>query len=407
MSTPEDEISYREFVQRCAKEKQPSPDDYEALENYRAYLKISPDRARAIEQEVLGSQIIPPRTTDQLDTQTILGNESPINQPKPDDLSKKLNQLDASNKQNIDLETQNIANGLAIDDITQPPTGKPENYFAHLEQYGKDFLQALRTEGFNLSEETRERLRKFAKQYELVGSDVADTERKMLVELYLTTGQREAIEEPPIVPPPPVTIKTPVEPKYDIHLEPFFEELEGCLKANDLKAADIATCDILLEVIKPSERWFDEASLKKFKPTIADKKAIQEIDHLWKQKSSKFGFSRQLQIYGSNHIASQEADLDKQQRDNRRYTLLFAKEVQWWLNGLEFFKFYNQLNFSMEKIENIPDGHLPARWFWEIPRSKAFQHGGLGILTERGGCGLDSFILPAFMYMLRNSDIHP
>lgn len=394
MSTPEDEISYREFVQRCVKEKQPSSDDYEALENYRAYLKISPDRARAIEQEVLGSRIITGQPNDQI----VPDSENSINQSKTDDLNNNLNPPDNPTERDIDPGTQDIPNGSTIEDITQPPTGKPENYFAHLEQYGKDFLQALRTEGFNLSEETRERLRKFAKQYELVGSDVADTERKMLVELYLTTGQREAVA-PPVIVPPPVTIEQ--EQKYDSHLEPFFEELQGSFKANDLKTADIATCELLLEIIKPAERWFDEASLKKFKPTIADKKAIQEIDHLWRQKNSKFGFSRQLQIYGSTHIASQETDLDKQQRDNRRYTLLFAKEVQWWLKGLEFFKFYNQLDFSMD----APDGHLPARWFWEIPRSKAFQHGGLGILTERGGCGLDSFILPAFMYMLRNSDI--
>ncbi len=403
MSTSENEISYREFVQRCVKEQQPSADDYEALENYRAYLKLSPERARAIEQEILGTQIIPPQSSSNLSPETNSVNQrvlEPDNPPSanhsnnnsvPAPLSVGLTPTPSIGPPPIDQ---------AIEHTTQLLPKQPENYFAHLEQYGKEFLQALRTEGFNLSEETRERLRKLAKQFELLGTDVADIERKMLVELYLTTGQREAVSPPITVPDPPIE----PEEKYNADLEPFFLELKGSLKAGDLKVADIATCKILLKVIDPSLGWFDEASLRDFKPETADKKAIQEIDRLWREYSKdRFGFKRQLQLYGINHVATQEADLDKQQRANRTYTLLFSKQVQWWLKGLEFFKFYNQLDFSME----APDGHLPARWFWEIPRPKAFQYGGLGLLPERGGCGVDSFVIPAFMYMIRNAGIQP
>jgi hypothetical protein len=285
---------------------------------------------------------------------------------------------------------------------TVMPPQKSEDYFAHLEQYGQEFLQALQMEGFDPSEETRERLHKLAKQYELVGADVADIERKKLVGLYLTSKP----PAPPSVPVPPTVPPRVEESTYDAQLTPAFEELEGSLKAGDFKAADFATFEILLQLINPppAQFWLDEDSLRKFSPNSQHKKAIQEIDRFWRKYSNeRLGFSQQLEFYGFDNIPMQAKALDKQRSENKRQTIAFSKNVGWWINVLEFYKFYDQLNFTAE----APTGHLPALWFWKIPRQQVFQYGGLGILEERGGCRVDAFTLPAFMYMLKICGIKP
>lgn len=428
MSSSDAESSYREFVKRYAKSGQLSQDEYDALESYRSHLRLLPAQARAIEQETLNPQAgnSTPESAQLRNTtvaeapqsaviqQPVIQQQDPIPEtpafiPSDPTAYDRPNTYDrpvdptAENSIGSQNQAQSISSPPSVA-TTIFPLPLPDDYFTHLEHYGQEFLQALRLEGFNLTEDTRDRLRKLAKQYDLVGSDVAEIERKMLVELYLTSKPTEGSDQSTPAP-PPVTQEVEAVPeiKYDPLLTPLFEELEGSLKAgkkHDLQSADAATFELLFKIIHPPQPWLDEESLKNFAPKSQDKKAIQEIDRLWSEYSQqKFGFSRQLQIYGS--VPTHLAELNKQPDENRRQALAFSKQAKWWINGLEFFKYYNQLDFTAE----APEGHLPAWWFWNIPRSKVFQYGGIGLLEERGGCGIDAFILPAFMYLLKNCGI--
>lgn len=419
MSTPEAKASYRAFVQRYVKADQPSSDERNALEIERSRLKLLPDEAEAIVKEALkarSASVNAPAT--QLNSTNHSADSHEQSQPKSTDVAA------SQTGQSLNGDTSKTALNLAASATLLTPKDKnfaaetllppqqPEKYFADLQDYGQQFLRALREEGFNLGEETRDRLRKLAAQYKLVGSDVADIERKMLVELYLnskppaqaTTPVPSATSIPSAVPVTVTPNPVEVEPKYDPQLLPLFEELEGSLKQVDLRTADIATFEILLKVLNRSDDWLDEESLRKFLPKSHDKRAVQEIDQLWRKysKDHKLGFSSQLQLYGMDKIPSQPAALNKQPAENRRQASAFSKAVKWWINGLEFYKFYDQLDFSPD----APKGHLPALWFWRIPRQKVFQYGGLGLLAERGGCHIDSFLLPSFMCLLKNCDLN-
>jgi hypothetical protein len=423
MSHSDNEISYREFVQRYLKTNELSPEDYDALETYRAYLKLLPAQARRIEQEVLGSpthsqaansiELESAQPAYDQSHSTVSNAKAPPSQSQShlDPNQFDLNQfLSLSNSPTRKLEgspppplssTQPDPTANVVEpamDTTMIPPKPPEQYFAHRQQYGQEFLSALRSEGFNLGDETRERLRKLAIQLELLSSDVADIERTMLVEVYLTDQTRV---EPPSNPEPPPSL----EEKYDPNLRPLFDELEGSLKAKEFRGADVATFEILLKVIRPTQDWLDEVSLRGFSASSTrDKNAIQEIDRLWDEYSDgNFGFSQQLQLYSFGAIPSNDKDLDRERREHRVLALAFSRSAQWWIDGLEFFKYYNQLDFTTE----APKGHLPGLWFWRIPRLKAFQYGGLGLLKERGGCRVDAYTLPAFMYVLKKCGIKP
>lgn len=428
MNNAEDEISYREFVQRYVKTNELSSDDYDTLETYRAYLKLLPDQARRIEQEVFKSQGGPPssdvskiNTPDSsVPVQKIEPPKFQFQQKQPDLLESNtetiavpfgdnsIQQVRSSDSQVLSTHSPNspvpATKPISIDTTMIPPK-PPEHYFAHRQQYGQEFLQALRAEGFNLGNETRERLHKLATQLELSGSDVADIERTMLVEVYLKNSSGSQSPSPSSKATPPPSI----EEKYNPDLRELFNELEASLKAKEFQSADIATFNILLQVIRPAEDWLDEVSLKRFSTannasSNQDKNAIQEIDRLWDQYSDgNFGFSQQLQLYSFGAVPSNDKDLDKDRREHRILALAFSRSTQWWIDGLEFFKYYNQLDFTDE----APRGHLPAWWFWKIPRPKAFQYGGLGLLKERGGCRIDAYTLPAFMYVLKKCGIKP
>lgn len=429
MSNSEAETSYRAFVQRSVKTNPLSPEEFDALETYRVYLKLLPAQARKIEQEVLGvesshqvaqssgsesAQSTPDHqftsaaanaSLDQSQSQANLWQPD-LEQFEPDYRNQPNHKPEASPKPSSSVNQSDLAVnavGSAALDTTMIPPKPPEQYFARRQEYGQEFLRALRSEGFNLGDETRERLRKLASRLELVSSDVADIERTMLVEVYLT-DQPRVESAPPEQPPPPVE-PTSLEEKYDPILRSLFDELEGSLKAKEFKVADFATFEILLKVIRPTQDWLDEVSLRNFSaPSIQDRNVIQEIDRLWDEYSNgNFGFSQQLQLYSFGAVPSNDKDLDRERREHRMLALAFSRSAQWWIDGLEFFKYYNQLDFTAE----APRGHLPAWWFWKIPRPKAFQYGGLGLLKERGGCRVDAYTLPAFMYVLKKCGIKP
>lgn len=421
MGTPKNEIAFREYLQRF-KGRKLCDDDREAIERYYTNRGISDVRAKEIRQEVLGALgeakekcLSGERSSAEQQPTT---NGDAINAGKNGDSSttetdeSKDSVIDPKKDSVIDpKQVQVVDDRLRDRSADTPAPDLSPTYLAHLDEYGQAFLQSLLKDGPLRSKETQARLDSMKEQFGLHDADVVAVEKKMwdkLAERYserrsLNTGSPALLTEKvePNVESKEIASAGNEQENYDAELEPFFEELEGSLKVGDLKAADIATFEILREVIKPPQGWFDEVSLKTFKPTNPQKRAIQVLDDLWKQKSNKFGFSRQLKVYGLNHVVNQEIDLAKQQRMNRIHALQFSKKVEWWIPGLEFFKFYRYLDFSMD----APVGHLPARWFWETSRQKAFQHGGLWPVKERGGCGIDPFIIPAFMLMLKRAGI--
>jgi GUN4-like len=391
-SREENENSYRNHLQRLMKAGPLSDDDRVALENDRMYLRLSPARAEEIKAEVakeLG------QITKDIETPTENREEEADRKPAPAVLPVK-----------VGHDSEETDSAHAVTTLIPPPDAA--KYLEHLEKYGQAFLEAQRTENFYLSEETRERLQKLAKQFELPAADVRNTEQRILAELYLHNGPPQPRKSPVDPPDPPIVVT-----KLDPQLEHELEEIAGLLKLKNWEKADRQTFELLLKVIKPTQSTQlsldDEAlreAIRKFgaeripKDMIRAKEVIRNIDQLWQEASeSKFGFTPQLQIYGNN-VITQEADLDRKRPFNRAQALAFSKQVGWWIRGLEFLKYYNQLDFSPDAPSAAPVGHLPARWFWGIPRQENFLHGGLRLVRERGGCGMDAFAIPAFMSIL-------
>lgn len=411
MSPADAKNTYRAYIQRFVKGAQPTADEREALDHYRAYLRLTPAEAASIEQEVFAAVNLGSTASDSAKPKTADPGQAAVEKTSHPTATVAPSTSNtppagaASGGHNVPTDLSGIKNVVdrgdsdsdKVEDTTLLLPQYSEDYFEHLQEYKQAFQQALEKEGFTLSEEMRETLRKLAKKYDLVGTDVAEIEREMLVDMYLITRPPRQSDEPI------VEVKPPIVLTYDPQLKPRFEKLDTSLNKADLKTADRITFEILKQLINPEQDELDEVSLKRWKPNAADKLAIQEIDRLWRQKSANFGFHPQLLLFGVTNVVAHENDLDRQQRGNRAHALAFSKEVQWWIRGLEFYKFYNQLDFSL----NAPPGHLPALWFWQTSRSKSFQYGGLGLLNERGGSGVDAFIIPAFMYMLTHADLNP
>lgn len=536
MSTPEPseaEASYRAFVKQRYKGKQFSPDERSFLEDYRASLKLPPERARAIEQEVLGEgnstrqdpsshPTIEPDSgkgsdpskslATNTDTNTRVGQEfnSDDDETKPptpppgsseeylinfnlykeklrqaihaEGLSlspetiaqlrqraKELNLITQRAKElslrpedppyinSLKQYARDLRQAIQIEDLSLNPERKPYlnqratllqldepdvKYLQAIELYRREMRRLVRSEGLSLSpeakahlaqlakqqnltngdveyvqrlvdygqavlqllrsapydpadeageQEKKERKQTLAKRYRLDNDDASDIDREMLAEYYLN----------PSVPP-----KSPSQPSYAPELVPFFEVLEGHLKAGKLEEADITTGEILLKVVAPRQGWLDAESLLQESIPKKDKgaEAIQEINRLWIEYSNgKFGFSRQLAIYRQSQVKGPARNSNIDYRQNRERSLAFSKRVGWWIRGLEFFKPYSYLNFTLD----APEGHLPAYWFWHIPRAQAGQLGNLWLLAERGGCRVDAFTIPAFMDMLERCGIKP
>jgi hypothetical protein len=158
-----------------------------------------------------------------------------------------------------------------------------------------------------------------------------------------------------------------------------YQELEDVLRQGDWKTADAITFEIMLEQAqRQTAGWLDQAAIAQF-PCAA----LHQIDQRWQFYSSgRFGFSTQLQIY---------------REEVRRSAFDFSKQVGWTLTVWRptgFFKFYNQLTFSLD----APRGHLPALWFWEMPWYVSWQAGGFG--TGRGLAFGDASWFDALMLRL-------
>lgn len=163
--------------------------------------------------------------------------------------------------------------------------------------------------------------------------------------------------------------------------QPNYQELEEALEQENWQTADRITFEIMLEVTdRRQDDWLDQAAIARFPCEI-----LHQLDQRWLRYSSNhFGFSAQLQLY------ILEAD---------RTAFAFSRQVDWmWTlassRPMGFFRFYNQLNFSLD----APQGHLPALWFWEMPWHMSWQMGGFG--TGRGAGFGDASLFDALMLRL-------
>ncbi len=161
---------------------------------------------------------------------------------------------------------------------------------------------------------------------------------------------------------------------------PDYGTLEALLQAGNWEQADHETYRCLLQASdRTSEGWLDKASLLE---TLPDED-LGQIDRLWQTYSDgHFGFSVQRDIF-LELVAADSA--------HRTSPMSFSQQIGWMLLDKPFlgFKYYRQLDFSLD----APRGHLPAKWFWEIPWQQALKCGGLGV--GRGGCGKDGGLLAA------------
>lgn len=214
-------------------------------------------------------------------------------------------------------------------------------------------------------------------------------------------------------------------------------ELEPALQRQQWQEADQITLELMLKLTGyEAQGWLDAEAMGKLPCN-----PLHEIDRLWRRYSNeKFGFAPQLQVFArlerlqlpqrTNPQADSSSDprLDPQARANQpplfssnsprsadldyQKMLRFCKEVGWWQVG-EFHKYYNQLAYhkyenqpalALSK-EDVPQGHLPALWYWKISWWRALQLGGLG--PSRGGCRVDAPILVSLMTQLQQCEIRP
>lgn len=426
MSTPEE--FYRVLVQKYIKSGELSLEDYEALETDRAHLGLRPATARAIEQELLHSappaSVAPPvATVIEPVIEPVVKTPDPAKPVSPPQVPLPIEYPSAD----ITLEPFSPAIGSDYRSFSpdkafakKPKQHSDKNsadFIAHRQQYKQELLQALKEEGFLLSKETNARLNKLEEQFQLDKDDVTEILQEVMKEI--TTNPSRPPQPPgfqSISPDETPTAQSTTQPaeaatvpplkatiydgKFGSRLELLKQTLESPLASRDFKAADRITYEILMQMIDPDLGWFDEDSLRNFLPQLDDKQTIQEIDRLWSEHSQSCGFGQQMLLFGELPQVGLDARRDEK---SRLRTLEFSRSAQWWIEALGFYKFYDQLDFSAQ----APQGHLPALWFWQIPRRKAFDYGNLGILAQRGGCRLEEFTLSAFMAMLKRCGIEP
>ena len=175
-------------------------------------------------------------------------------------------------------------------------------------------------------------------------------------------------------------------PSLDSDWNIDYTHLQDLLEANQWEKADEETLSVMLQATGRTQAgWLDAIAIAKFPCTD-----LHTIDRLWGRYSDeKFSFRVQYRLYSGVTISTENAVNLSRSEEER--ALEFSKNVGWWVNRLEFLRYYNQFDFTPQ----APNGHLPALWFWKIPWTEALQYGGIG--SGRGGCRMDSQIITAFI----------
>lgn len=192
---------------------------------------------------------------------------------------------------------------------------------------------------------------------------------------------------------------------FNNHLEESLDELSLLLDEEDWEAADRLTADLLLDAVVQSysgEPVLSPETEPHHPPYLTTEvlaglpcQLLHAIDDRWQRASGgHFGFLAQLQVYATT---LETIDFDPALR-NWSNPHPFFEEVGWLmltpLRPIGFLRFYSWLDFDLE----APRGHLPALWYWRVPRIASLQMGGL--LTGQGGAFGDLARLDAMMLRL-------
>ena len=171
-----------------------------------------------------------------------------------------------------------------------------------------------------------------------------------------------------------------------------YSPLRDLLRAAKWQEADEATLKAMLLATNRAEQgWLDADSLLRF-PCLD----LHTIDRLWSYHSNgKFGFTAQWRAYPIPKLSKATTSFQPS-RIAQEHTLRFVKDMGWWVERVEFLKYYNRLTFNLNEA---PQGHLPALWYWAIPWWKAIQTGGIG--ATRGGCSVNDQSISIFMSRLK------
>ncbi|WP_035985669.1 GUN4 domain-containing protein [Leptolyngbya sp. KIOST-1] len=185
-------------------------------------------------------------------------------------------------------------------------------------------------------------------------------------------------------------------------LDENLNELSLLLDEEDWEEGDRLTAALLLDAVAQNQAAQGQGAASRQAPYLTPEaiaalpcSLLQAIDDRWQRSSGgHFGFSAQLQIY-ADLLETVDFDPDL---NNWSTPHPFFAEVGWLmlpsLRPLGFLRFYNWLEFDLD----APRGHLPALWYWRVPRLVSLQMGGF--LTGQGGCFGDLARLDAMMLRL-------
>jgi len=151
-------------------------------------------------------------------------------------------------------------------------------------------------------------------------------------------------------------------PKFEV--EAKFSKLRDLLAANNWKAADAETVNLMLKTVdREKERWIDIESIQMF--PCAD---LQTIDRLWVEFSKgHFGFSVQKHIW---------EEIGGTLTPDRKTYEEFCDRIGWHTKG--DWLYYSNLTFDL----TAPQGHLPSGRAGDIAL-------GVRLIGKFGGFGVE------------------
>ena len=328
------------------------------------------------------------------------------------------------------LKLSNAAVEAIESQVTHQVQTEQAQYSAALEKYSQEVAQEAALD-LPLSQEAQDHLAEIQRSLKLRPEDARSIEERVCARLQMPpptelsdspptqltaanstgAGFPEALTE---MPPPealsfisaadmPPDDSSPFQPNPGLQQinpeislrsekEVDYTPLRDLLRAANWHDADEATLKaMLLAANRADQGWLDADSLLRF-PCLD----LHTIDRLWSYYSNgKFGFTAQWRSYPIPKLSKATTSFQPS-RIAQEHTLKFVKEIGWWAERVEFLKYYNRLTFN---LNDAPQGHLPALWYWEIPWWKAIQIGGIG--SSRGGCSVDDQSISIFMSRLK------
>ncbi len=324
------------------------------------------------------------------------------------------------------LNLSNAAVEAIESKVTHQFQTEQSQYQAALEKYSQEVAQEAAL-GLPLSQEAQDHLAEIQRSLKLRPEDAQAIEERVCARLLLQSPPTELSDSPPTqltaasAPealtemPPSEAIsfisadEMPPDDSLPFPLNPTLQEtspevslrsekgvdytlLRDLLRAANWQEADEATLKaMLLAANRTDQGWLDADSLLRF-PCLD----LHTIDRLWSYHSNgKFGFTAQWRSYPIPKMSKATTSFQPS-RIAQEHTLKFVKEIGWWAERVEFLKYYNRLTFN---LNDAPQGHLPALWYWEIPWWKSIQIGGIG--SSRGGCSADDQSISIFMSRLK------